>query len=215
MRETIISEIKKYKLIAILRGLTPAEAVDTARALREGGVRMLEITFDQTRPEAFGETGDAIRAIRAAFPDLFVGAGTVLTKKQVDITAEAGGTFIISPDADREVIAYTVQKGLVSIPGAYTATEVKAAYTAGADFVKIFPCLEGAPDYIKAIRAPLAHIPLMAVGGVNADNAGAFLRAGCCGVGVGSALVNKTLIRSGAWEDLTALARRFVAAVRA
>ena len=98
----------------------------------------------------------------------------------------------------------------MSIPGAYTATEIKKAHVAGADFVKIFPCLDGAPKYIKAIRAPLSHVKLLAVGGVNADNAAEFIKAGASGIGVGSSLVNKEYVKNGEYEKLTLLAEKFV-----
>ena len=210
MREQIIKKVEENKIVAIIRGLSADEAVRTARALSEGGIKLIEVTFDQSRPEAFSVTTESIGRIRAELPDVSVGAGTVLSPEQVDLAIDAGAEFIISPDADEAVIRHTVARGAVSMPGAYTATEIKRAHNAGADFVKVFPCLEGAAAYIKAVRAPLSHIKLLAVGGVNADNCADFIRAGAVGVGVGGALVNKTYIKNGEFDKITDLAKTFV-----
>ena len=210
MREDIIKKVEDKKIIAIIRGLDSETAVKTAEALYKGGIELIEVTFNQKAPETFSDTADAISEIKKECNGVSVGAGTVLNTAQVDIACNAGAEFIISPDADEEVIRYTVKKGLVSLPGAYTATEIKKAHDAGADFVKVFPCLDGATKYIKAIKAPLSHIKLLAVGGVNADNARDFIDAGAVGIGVGSSLVNKDFIKNGEYEKLTALAEKFV-----
>ena len=210
MREEIIKKIEEKKIIAIIRGQDTETAVKTAIALEKGGIELIEVTFNQKFPDKFNETAESIAAIKRQCKGVSVGAGTVLTTEQVDIALNAGAEFIISPDADEKVISYTRKKGLVSIPGAYTATEIKKAHVAGADFVKIFPCLDGAPKYIKAIRAPLSHVKLLAVGGVNADNAAEFIKAGASGIGVGSSLVNKEFVKNGEYEKLTLLAEKFV-----
>lgn len=210
MREQIIKKVEENKIVAIIRGLGADEAVRTARALSEGGIKLIEVTFDQSRPEAFSVTTESIGRIKAELPDVSVGAGTVLSPEQVDLAIDAGAEFIISPDADEDVIRHTVARGAVSMPGAYTATEIKRAHNAGADFVKVFPCLEGAAAYIKAVRAPLSHIKLLAVGGVNADNCASFLKAGAVGVGVGGSLVNKEYIKNGEFDKITELAKTFV-----
>lgn len=210
MKDAIIKKILENKIIAIIRGLDAGQAVETARALSRGGISLIEVTFDQSRPENFTATTDGIRRIKGALPGVSVGAGTVLSAEQVDLAIDAGAEFIISPDADEAVIRHTVARGAVSIPGAYTATEIKRAHEAGADFVKVFPCLDGAAAYIKAVKAPLSHIPLLAVGGVNADNCASFLKAGAVGVGVGGSLVNKEYIRNGDFGKITELAKTFV-----
>ena len=117
---------------------------------------------------------------------------------------------MISPDTDEAVIRRTRELGLVSIPGAYTATEAKKAYQAGADFVKLFPCIGDAPAYVKALCAPFNHIPFLAVGGVNADNAAEFLKAGAVGIGVGSCLANKKWADAGQYNLITEEAKKFV-----
>lgn len=211
MREQIIQEILNRKIISIVRGVEPDKMVRIAEALYEGGVTMVEVTFNQTNPASWQETADSIAAIKAAMGDkMFVGAGTVTSVELVDLAAEAGAGYIISPDTDPAVIARTRELGLVSLPGAYTPTEAKQAHNAGADFVKLFPCVGDAPAYLKALCAPLSHIKFLAVGGVTADNAAAFLQAGAVGIGVGSSLVNKKWADAGEFYKITDEARRFV-----
>lgn len=212
MREEIIKSIEENKIIAIIRGVEPEKAIKVAKALYDGGIKMVEVTFNQSAPEKFNQTTDAIKAIKENFPDILVGAGTVLTVEQVDLAKVAGAEYIISPDTDEEVIKYTVKSGLVSLPGAYTASEVKKAHNAGADFVKLFPCTS--VSYLKAVKAPLSHIKFLAVGGVTVDNASDFIKAGAVGLGVGSSLVNKKFIDEENWEELTNLAKEFVRKVR-
>lgn len=214
MRETVINEIKKQKIIAIMRGLSTDEAVKTAKALYEGGITLVEVTFNQKAPESFVDTAAAIKAIKEEMGDkMLVGAGTVTSPELVKLAAKAGALYIISPDTDVEVIKTTKELGLVSLPGAYTPTEAKVAHNAGADFVKLFPCVGNAPAYVKAVCAPLNHINFLAVGGVSADNASDFLKAGALGVGVGGNLVNKEWIKNGEFDKITAEAKKYVASV--
>lgn len=211
MRETTIEKILEHRIIAIIRGVDTEKAVKTAQALYAGGIRLVEVTFNQKGPESFQATVDAIRAIRhAVSEDMLVGAGTVTSPELVKLAYDAGALYIISPDTDPEVIQTTRQLGLVSIPGAYTPTEAKQAHNAGADFVKLFPCVGDAPAYLKALCAPLNHIRFLAVGGVTADNATDFLKAGAYGLGVGGSLVNKKWIEAGEYDKITEEARRFL-----
>lgn len=211
MREKIIQEVFNHKIIAIVRGMDKEQTVNIAKALYDGGVRFIEVTFNQKKPDEFYKTADAIRAIREEMGDkMYVGAGTVTSVELVDMAAEAGALYMISPDMDEAVIKRTRELGLVSIPGAYTATEAKKAYNAGADFVKLFPCIGDAPAYVKALCAPLSHIPFLAVGGVDANNAGAFIKAGAVGVGVGSSLVNKKWVDAGEYEKITEEAKKMI-----
>lgn len=215
MREQVIEKIKEEKIIAIVRGMEVDQTVKIAQALYEGGVSLIEVTFNQKCPEKFHQTTDSIRAIREAMGDkMLVGAGTVTSVELVEMAAEAGAMYMISPDMDKDVIRRTRELGLVSIPGAYTATEAKQAYLAGADFVKLFPCVGDAPAYVKAICAPFNHIPFLAVGGVSADNAAEFLKAGAVGLGVGSCLANKKWADAGRYDLITEEAKKFVANIR-
>ena len=213
MLNQIIEKIENERVIAIVRGIDVEKIVEVANALYKGGVSLVEVTFNQKNPQTFNETAKAISLIKENCPDMTVGAGTVLTTEQVDIAYNAGAKFIISPDSDQNVIKHTVQKGMVSIPGAYTASEAKTAHQAGAHFVKLFPCMDA--GYLKAIKAPLSHIDFLAVGGVNVDNVADFIKAGAVGVGIGSSLVKKEWVDNGEYEKITQTAQRLLENINA
>ena len=211
MRETIIQKVYEHKIIAIVRGMDKEKTVKIAKALYEGGIRFVEVTFNQKNPDKFYETAECIRAIREEMGDkMYVGAGTVTSAALVDMAAEAGAVYIISPDTDLEVIRRTRELGLVSMPGAYTPTEAKTAYNAGADFIKLFPCVGDGPGYVKAVCAPFNHIPFMAVGGVDVNNAASYLKAGAVGVGVGSSLAKKAWADAGEYYKITEEAKKMI-----
>ncbi|WP_295579428.1 bifunctional 4-hydroxy-2-oxoglutarate aldolase/2-dehydro-3-deoxy-phosphogluconate aldolase [uncultured Oscillibacter sp.] len=215
MREEIIAKILEEKVIAIVRGVGPEQCRKVADALYEGGIRLMEITFDQKNPASFQATADAIRAIGQAYEGrMLVGAGTVTSVELVELAASAGAKYIISPDVNVDVIRRTVELGLVSLPGAMTPTEVMTAHSAGADFVKLFPAGNLGTSYVKAIRAPISHVKLMAVGGVNEENVADFLRAGMAGAGVGGNLANKKWIEAGEYGKITETARKLLDAVK-
>lgn len=216
MRENTIEQIIKEKVIAIVRGVGPEQCLRVAEALCQGGIRLVEITFNQKDPASFRETTDAISAIGKAYAGkMLCGAGTVTTEELVDRAADAGAAYIISPDSNLAVIRRTLERGLVSIPGAMTPTEILTAYNAGADFVKLFPAAALGTAYIKAIRAPINHVRLLAVGGVDEKNIGTFLAAGLYGAGVGGNLANKAWIQTGEFDRITVAARELVAAAHA
>lgn len=210
-RDNIIQEIEKNKIIAIVRGFEPEQCMLLARALYAGGINLIEITFNQKSPENFAKTTEAIRLVRESMQGkVFVGAGTVLTKEQVDMARDAGAEYIISPDANQEIIKYTKELGLVSMPGAMTPSEIVQAHMAGADFVKVFPVSNLGSNYIKALMGPLSHIKMLAVGGVSPDNIGEFLAAGACGAGVGGLLTNKAYIENDEFDKITRIAEEYV-----
>jgi 2-dehydro-3-deoxyphosphogluconate aldolase/(4S)-4-hydroxy-2-oxoglutarate aldolase len=210
-REKVITNIREKKVVAIARGFKPKQCVELAGALYAGGINMIEVTFDQSRPDAYAETTEAIRAIRDHFAgEVIPGAGTVMTVEQVDLAKEAGAFYIISPDTNIEVIRYTRKVGLVSLPGAMTPTEAVSAYRAGADMIKLFPIANLGAAYLKALKAPLRHIDFMAVGGVSPENIHEFIKAGAAGAGVGGLLTKKELVEAGEFEKITELARRYV-----
>lgn len=216
MQEKIIQNVLEKKLIAIVRGTDPTKITDLGKALLAGGINMIEVTFDQRSTDGFRATTDSIRTLSQQFGDeVLVGAGTVLSKEQVDLAKAAGAGYIITPSTDCDVIRYAKSQDLVVMPGAMTPSEIFEAYRAGADFVKVFPAGDLGPGYIKAVSAPLAHIPLLAVGGINEKNVGAFLAVGVKGFGVGGNLVNKAWINEGRWDLITALAVEFVRNVQA
>ena len=204
MRDFTVSSIEKEKVIAILRGVEKDKLLPVAKALYDGGIRLIEVTFRQQAPDSAAETARAIEWIRSEYEGrMLVGAGTVLTEAQADLAHRAGAGFIISPDTEPHVIARTRELDMVSIPGAMTSTEILAAHRAGADFVKIFPASVMGTAYIKAIRGPISHVRLLAVGGIDSGNAAAFLKAGVCGVGVGGKLVDAGAIEKGGLGKLT------------
>lgn len=210
----IMESVKAGRLIAIVRGLSGRHIPGLAGALLAGGISMLEVAFDQTRPDSWTETCESIRAVSKRFGGrMLVGAGTVMTIGQLKMACDAGAGYIISPDVNTGLIRETKKLGLASFPGALTPTECVAAYNAGADAVKLFPAGRLGADYVKAIRAPLSHIPMLAVGGVSVKNAAEFLNAGCIGLGVGGMLVNREWAVNEEYEKITALAREYVKAV--
>lgn len=207
---TTLEFVRKSKIIAIVRGLEPEYMLKLAEALYKGGVDLMEVTFDQTKPDTWKDTAAAIKAVGEAMEGkMLAGAGTVVTLEQLHMAADAGAKYIISPNMNPSIIRETKRMGLCSFPGAMTPSEIEEAHQAGADIVKVFPAGVLGAAYIKAIKAPLKHIDVMAVGGVNEKNTADFLKAGCCGVGVGGNLVNKDWIAAGEWGKITALAAEY------
>lgn len=209
MSGSLAGFISSHGIIAICRKLYGDDLLRLADALQKGGVRLMEVTFDQADPQCVKHTAAAISALCEAFPDMRFGAGTVLNAEQVIAAKEAGGGFIISPNTDAAVIRKTKELGLVSIPGAMTPSEVLSAHDAGADFVKLFPAGYLGISYLKDLMAPISHVRLLATGGISVDNFADFLRAGCCGAGIASTLCDKAKIKAGDWAGLTETARQF------
>lgn len=207
----MIELLKKDKLIVILRGLRREQVAPTAEALRAAGVHFVEVTFAQNSPTCVEDTSWAIRTISECFPELHVGAGTVITLEQVEAAHAAGAKYIISPNADEEIIRRTVELGMLSMPGAFSPSEIVSAYKWGASFVKLFPAGNLGAAYVKAIRAPISHIPMLAVGGVDLENMEQFYRAGIDGFGIGGSIIRKDLIEKGDYAALTELAEKYVA----
>lgn len=194
-------------LVAILRGITPEEALAVGEALVAAGFRLIEVPLNSPRPL------DSIARLSAALRgQAIVGAGTVLSMADVGAVADAGGQLIVSPNSNAEVIAETKRRGLWSIPGFFTATEAFSAIEAGADALKLFPAEAASPAVVKALRAVLPRtVPLLAVGGVSPESMAPWLAAGTSGFGIGSSLYRPG--RSPA--QVGAEAARFVAAFRA
>lgn len=214
MREYVIEQIRKNRVIAIVRGIESSKCMKVAEALYEGGIRMMEITYDQKKPESWESTAKAIGDVAKAFEGkLLAGAGTVVNTHLVEITCDAGGLYIISPNTDVNVIKRTRELGLVSIPGAMTPTEILSAHDSGADFVKLFPASDLGVSYLKAIRGPISHVEFLATGGINEKNAREFLDAGAVGLGVGGGLANRKVIEAGEFEKLTSAARALLSAI--
>lgn len=207
--DSILQEIFNEKIVAIVREVLAEDIVKTAEALLAGGVRMMEITFDQRNSEGIENTLRSLDMVKEHLGDrILLGAGTVLSADQAEKAKGHGADYVISPNVDAAVIQKTKELGMISIPGALTPTEAAAAYNAGADIVKLFPAGVWGTEYIKAVHAPLAHIPFMAVGNVGIENIKAFFQAGVRCVGIGSNLVNRVQVKQGEFDSITEYARK-------
>lgn len=210
MLEQTIKALETHKIVVILRGVDKEKLISLCEAMYKGGIRLVECTYDARGVISDAEIAENIGMLAAHFVGrMEIGAGTVLREEQVRLTAAVGGTFIISPDTNEEVIRATKAAGLVSIPGALTPTEIAQAHRAGADFVKVFPVDLYGPKYIKTLSAPLSHVRMLAVNGITAQNMEEYLAAGACGVGVGSGIADKKLIAAGDFAGITALAKKY------
>jgi 2-dehydro-3-deoxyphosphogluconate aldolase/(4S)-4-hydroxy-2-oxoglutarate aldolase len=209
-KSAIVEEIIEVGVIPVIRAESAQLAVRAIEAIRAGGVSILEITM--TVPEAV----EIIREAAARFGDsALIGAGTVLDVETAEKCADAGAQFIVGPALNLDLIAYCRQRELVVMPGALTPTEVVTAWSAGADFVKVFPAgAVGGSAYIRALKAPLPQVRLVPTGGVSLQTAGDFIKAGSAAVGVGSDLVDLKLLRHGQESVITERARRFLDIVR-
>jgi 2-dehydro-3-deoxyphosphogluconate aldolase/(4S)-4-hydroxy-2-oxoglutarate aldolase len=209
MRTDRLDRITDGGVIAILRGVNTADAVAVADAVVDAGVTALEITADT--PNAMS----SIEAISDRVDDALVGAGTVLDAETARAAQLAGAEFLVTPTVNRNVIRTANRYGTPIAVGAYTPTEALEAYQAGADAVKVFPAKTGGPDHVAAIGGPLPQIPLVPTGGVSAENAGAYVRAGAVAVGVGGSIVDHEAIDDDAYDQVEANARAVVEAVSA
>lgn len=210
MSQAVLDKIIEGKIVAIVRGIPSTKIVSLAEAMEKGGVNCIEVTFDQSSEEKARDTLASIRAIKEALGDkVCVGAGTVMTVEQVRQAVEAGAEYMISPNVDEAVIRATKRLGKISIPGAMTPTETAFAWQCGADIVKLFPAGLLGPAYVKAVKAPLKHIPVSAVGNITVDNCADFIHAGAVGVGVGGSLVSALLVKEGHFDKITATARAY------
>lgn len=202
----VLSKILKYKIVAIIRGSKASDVLSIAKALKKGGIKILEITMNS--PSALS----VIEELTCEFGDeVIVGAGTVLDPESARSALLAGAKFILSPTVDIETIKMTKRYGAISIPGAFTPTEILKAFESGADIIKVFPISCVGPAYIKDIKGPLKQIPLLATGGINLDNISAYINSGSSGVGLGSSLVNsKFEVNEEYLNELTEKAIKFV-----
>jgi len=203
---TTLDQILGSKIVAIIRGAEPPDVIRIAEALQRGGVNILEVTLNS--PNAL----QVIRELTTRTNNILVGAGTVLSAADAEASIQAGASFVISPNVNAETIAATKRSGIVSIPGAYTATEVVHAWSSGGDIIKIFPAANA--EYIKVLRGPLSNIPMMPTGGITPENISGFKKAGAVAFGIGTSLVDvKHKITEQYLERITENARKFVRAV--
>jgi 2-dehydro-3-deoxyphosphogluconate aldolase/(4S)-4-hydroxy-2-oxoglutarate aldolase len=207
-KEKVLAGITAAKVVAVIRMKDAARLAEVAAALLRGGVGVLEVTM--TVPGAV----EIIRemALKKA-PGTLVGAGTVLDAGTATDVIAAGADFVVSPVTDRETVQACRDAGVLVAPGAFTPTEIVAAWRAGADIVKVFPATSLGPQFFRDLRGPLPHIRLMPTGGVTLENAAEFLAAGAAAVGIGTALVDAKAVEAGDWEALEARARRLMASL--
>lgn len=193
-------------VVAVMRGVAPV--LEVSEALLDGGVTALEVTADSER------VVENVAALRDAVgDDAVVGVGTVYDAATVREVVDAGAEFVVSPTVELEVVEAATDLGVAVLPGAFTPTEVRTAYEAGADAVKVFPAASAGPGHLARIRGPMPEVPLVPTGGVDLDSTPRYVDAGAVAVGVGSALVDDELVAAGDFEALTERAGAFAEAV--
>jgi len=208
-KDEVLAGLLASKVVAVVRLTDADKLAAAAAALCRGGVRALEITM--TVPGAV----EIIREMaRNRAPGVLVGAGTVLDPGTARDVIAAGAEFVVSPITDRGVIETCREAGVLVAPGAFTPTEIVAAWRAGADIVKVFPATSLGPQFFRDMRGPLPQVRLMPTGGVGLENAREFLAAGACCVGMGTALLDKTIMEKADWEALSARAGCLVESLR-
>src|SRR5436190_10492150 len=203
----VLSRILKHKIVAIIRGADPADVLQIALALKQGGVDILEVTLNSSN--ALPVIGQLVKKFD---DEMLIGAGTVLDSKTAKAVIELGAKFIVAPNVDVDTIHATKANGAVSIPGAFTATEIVNAYSNGGDIIKIFPA--SSAEYIKVLRGPLSHVPMMPTGGVTLENISEFKKAGAAAFGIGTSLIDtKKKITEEYLKQVTENANKFVEAI--
>ena len=209
-REAILSSLIDLGIVPIVRTDSADAAIRAMQAVYRGGIRAAEITM--TVPGAI----KALEKLADEFGDrMILGAGTVLDPETARACMLAGAEFFVTPALNLKTIEMARRYSKVIMPGALTPTEILAAWEAGADAVKVFPCgAMGGSKYIKAVKAPFPHIELVPTGGVNLDTTADFLRAGACAVGVGSELIDAATIKAGTFEVFEERARQFLAVIQ-
>jgi 2-dehydro-3-deoxyphosphogluconate aldolase/(4S)-4-hydroxy-2-oxoglutarate aldolase len=207
----ILARIREIGLVPVVRAATADEALKVADAIRAGGVPILEITL--TVPGALSVIEQVAKRFGA---DVLLGAGTVLDAEAARASVQAGAQFVVSPATDAATIAWCRSADVPVFPGALTPTEVLAAWNAGADAVKIFPCgAVGGPSYLKSLKAPLPQIEMIPTGGVSTKTAADFIAAGALALGVGADLADTQAIRDGKSSQVTDKAREYLRLVQA
>jgi 2-dehydro-3-deoxyphosphogluconate aldolase / (4S)-4-hydroxy-2-oxoglutarate aldolase len=208
-KETQLQRVLDCGIVAVVRSRDSQQLVEVVRALADGGVTVAEITM--TVPGAL----DVLRQVRQALGDrVLLGAGTILDPETARAALLAGAEYIVAPTVNLDVIRLCQRYDKLVMPGAFTPTEILAAWEAGADIVKVFPAEIVGPAFFKALRGPLPQIRLMPTGGVDLSTAAAFLKAGACCLGIGGQLVEPAAVAAGNFDRLRDLARQYVAIVQ-
>ncbi len=206
----VLHRIYAEGLLPVVRVSNAEEAMNVTEALKEGGLSLIEITM------SVAGAIDVIKELSGKYGDkIILGAGTILDPETGRMALLAGASFIVSPVLNIELISLCRRYGAVVMPGAMTPTEILAAWTAGADLVKVFPCGQlGGAEYLKAIKGPLPQVPLVPTGGVNLQNAATFIKAGAVALGVGGELVDKKAVADKNFQVITDNTRAYLKAIR-
>ncbi len=209
-KSDVLSKISAIAIIPVVRVGSADDAVAAVEAIAEGGIPIAEITM--TVPDAIGVIA---RLVSDIGDGVLVGAGTVFDADAAKACIDAGASFVVSPSLELDVIETCRNAGVAVFPGALTPSEIRRAWAAGADAVKVFPCnAMGGASYIRSLRGPMPHIPLMPTGGVSLENAADFLKAGVFAMGVGGELVSSSKLRTGDRSSIVEAARAYVDLVR-
>ena len=204
-----LSLVKQQRAIAVIRAPDLNQGIAMARAVADGGMRLIEITWNSHEPAAL------VSHLRQALPECCIGAGTILSVQEAQDAIAAGATFCISPHTDLDVIQYCREYQVAVVPGVLTPNEILKAWQAGATAVKVFPInTMGGAAYIRSLQGPIGHIPLLPTGGVTLDNAHHLIRAGATGVGLSSSLFKQAMVTNGQWQAVTQLARALLQSLR-
>jgi len=202
--DEVYEVIRRHKIIVIARGVASDKIVDIANALREGGIRLMEITCNTA-----GAAPMIAQLAKEMAAKMIIGAGTVITKDLCDEVVTAGAEYIVAPDVNPAVIEYGLSRGVAVLPGAATATEVLTAARAGARMVKIFPAAALGADYIRQLGGPIDEVDFIAVGGVRLQNIGEFMAAGCVAIGIGGAVIRAEFVEGCEWAKISQVARQY------
>jgi 2-dehydro-3-deoxyphosphogluconate aldolase/(4S)-4-hydroxy-2-oxoglutarate aldolase len=208
-KQDVRDQIERVGIVPVIRASSSQEARFAADAVCRGGIPIVEITM--TVPGAL----EVISELAKTMPEVLVGAGTVLNKMMARQCADAGAQFLVTPGFNRATVVEAKRLGLLVMAGALTPTEVMAAWSSGADFVKVFPCGNvGGATYLKALKGPLPQVPLVPTGGVNLETATDYIRAGAAALGVGGELILKDALKARKAELISGLAAKFVELVK-
>jgi len=207
-KQDVFDRVKKIGLLAVIRGPSPDLTVKMVDALVAGGITGIEITYSTPNAE------EVVRELAQKYGDhILLGMGTLTKPTQVDTAMSAGATFLVSPVCEPILVRAMVSSGLLVMAGALTPTEIFQAYSLGSDVVKVFPGSLTGPAYIKAIKGPFPHIPVMPTGGVNESNVKEWFAAGVVAVGAGSELCPPALAKEGKFDEISLRAAAFLQAV--
>ena len=209
--ETFDTELRKHKIIAVLRDIDDDVILPLVEVLLYGGIKFIELPLSVNNVMLTHKAIAQVQRICEKFgDDVFVGAGTVMTENEAACVCEAGGKYVVSPNTDKNVICAAHSNGLVAIPGAFTPNEIVNAYKLGADYVKVFPAGNMGADYFKSVSIPLPHIPLLAVGGIKPNDAMAYIEAGAIGIGVAGNFTNREWLKNKEFDKIGKVAKEYI-----